>query len=69
MDKVDDRTVEVGIQSQIDPDWVRSRITLNHDGGALDKLMTQGKVKCRPFCAVEARTFQDYGSELWCWWR
>jgi len=31
---------------QIDPEWVRSRqITLNHDGGALDKLTSgQGKV-------------------------
>ena len=30
----------------IDPEWVRSRqITLNHDGGALDKLTSgQGKV-------------------------
>jgi integrating conjugative element protein (TIGR03759 family) len=31
---------------QIDPEWVRSRrITLNHDGGALDKLTSgQGEV-------------------------
>ena len=33
------------LQQAIDPDWVRNqRITLNHDGGALDKL-TQGEGK------------------------
>jgi integrating conjugative element protein (TIGR03759 family) len=44
VDKGDDRTVrEWASNHQIDPDWVRSRrITLNHDGGALDKL-TQGQ--------------------------
>lgn len=44
VDKGDDRAVrEWASNHQIDPDWVRSRrITLNHDGGALDKL-TQGQ--------------------------
>ncbi len=44
VDKGDDHTVrEWASNHQIDPDWVRSRrITLNHDGGALDKL-TQGQ--------------------------
>ena len=40
----DDAAVRVWASShQIEPDWVRSRrITLNHDGGSLDKL-TQGQ--------------------------
>ncbi len=40
----DDRAVRAWASThQIEPDWVRSRrITLNHDGGALDKL-TQGQ--------------------------
>ncbi|MET0003341.1 MAG: TIGR03759 family integrating conjugative element protein [Candidatus Thiodiazotropha sp.] len=44
VDKGDDRAVrDWASNHQIDPDWVRSRrITLNHDGGALDKL-TQGQ--------------------------
>lgn len=44
VDKGDDRAVRNWASNhQIDPDWVRSRrITLNHDGGALDKL-TQGQ--------------------------
>lgn len=44
VDKGDDRAVrDWASNHQIDPDWVRSRrITLNHDGGALNKL-TQGQ--------------------------
>jgi integrating conjugative element protein (TIGR03759 family) len=44
VDKGDDRAVrDWASNHQIDPDWVRSRrITLNHDGGALDEL-TQGQ--------------------------
>ena len=44
VDNGDDRAVrDWASNHQIDPDWVRSRrITLNHDGGALDKL-TQGQ--------------------------
>ena len=44
--KGDDRAVrDWASKHQIDPDWVRNRrITLNHDGGALDKL-TQGQGK------------------------
>lgn len=40
VDKGDDRAVrDWASNHQIDPDWVHSRrITLNHDGGALDKL-------------------------------
>jgi len=46
VDKGDDRAVrDWASNHQIDPDWVRSRrVTLNHDGGALDKL-TQGQGK------------------------
>ncbi len=44
VDKGDDRAVrDWASNHQIDPDWVHSRrVTLNHDGGALDKL-TQGQ--------------------------
>lgn len=44
VDKGDDRAVrDWASNHQIDPDWVRSRrITLNHEGGALNKL-TQGQ--------------------------
>jgi len=44
VDKGDDRAVrDWASNHQIDPDWVRTRrITLNHEGGALDKL-TQGQ--------------------------
>ncbi|MCP3886118.1 MAG: hypothetical protein GY700_11730 [Propionibacteriaceae bacterium] len=43
----DDATVRAWASThQIDPEWVRNRrITLNHDGGALDKLTSgQGEV-------------------------